>query len=173
MNLVIDANVFKGFYQESVLELTVERTSLTGSTIELFDADDKIIYLDEGTQIETEWRKVVCPEWFNAWLIYSIEAGNIINIPTNNQEAILKALRTKGFPSSGDKWYIRTAVSLTDANHEVKFITEDMDFYDPTKKNVNGSNRVNIMKSKSSTIRKHLLKKTGLSVMPVCEFNEL
>ncbi|MBP1015933.1 hypothetical protein J8628_03295 [Serratia fonticola] len=173
MNLVIDANIFKGFYQEFVLELSVNNTSLTGSTLKLFDADDKIIYMDEGTQIENEWRNVVCPEWFNAWLIDSIEAGNVINIPISNQETILNALKTKGFPSTGDKWYIRTAVSLIDENHEVNFITEDLDFYDPTKKNLKGPKRISTMKSKSSVVRKHLFKKTGLFVMPVCEFNEL
>ncbi|MBA0179900.1 hypothetical protein H0251_09670 [Pectobacterium carotovorum] len=173
MNLVIDANVFKGFYQEYVLELPEHDTSLTGSTLKLFDANNKIIYMDEGTQIENEWRRVVCPEWFDAWLIGELEAGHVVNIPTKNQEIILNALKKQGFPSSGDKWYVRTAVTLKEEQDEVNFITEDIDFYDPTKKSLKNAKRVCIMKSKSSTIRKYLSKKTGLIVMPVCEFNDL
>ncbi|UCP82114.1 hypothetical protein [Pectobacterium versatile] len=173
MNLVIDANIFKGFYQEYVLDLPEHDTSLTGSTLKLFDANNKIIYMDEGTQIENEWRRVVCPEWFDAWLIGELEAGHVVNITIKNQELILNALKKQGFPSSGDKWYIRTAVTLKEEQGEVNFITEDIDFYDPTKKSLKNTKRVCIMKSKSSTIRKYLSKNTGLTVMPVCEFNDL
>lgn len=173
MNLVIDANIFKGFYQETVLELNEDKISLTGSTLKLFDSENKTIYMDEGNQIESEWRNLVSPEWFNAWLIYELESGNVVNIPIENHETILKALKTKGFPSSGDKWYVRTAVTLAEQMDEAKFITEDMDFYDPKKKSLNAKARENVMRSKSSVIRKYLLKKASLIVIPVCEFNEL
>lgn len=172
MNLIVDANVFKGFYQEFVLELTEHETCLTASTLKLFDADDKTIYMDEGTHIENEWRNVVDRQWFDAWLIAELEAGHIINIRTENHEAALKALKNKGFPSSGDKWYVRTALTLKDTQGQVSFITEDLDFYDPTKKSARSGKRIDIMKSKSSAIRKYLSKATGLIVMPVCEFNE-
>ncbi|EOI6580335.1 hypothetical protein ACWCKR_002082 [Yersinia enterocolitica] len=170
MNLVVDANVFKGFYQETVLEMGPDKLEITGSPIGIFESDDKKIYVDDSKHIENEWRNVVDSEWFNAWYAVQIESLGIVETAIDNYQELIRALNKIGFPVGGDKWYIRTAKSVKENGLSITLITEDLDFYDPTKKMAKGAARLRILNSKSAVVRKYLAKKEDINISCVKEF---
>ncbi|MGP2543323.1 hypothetical protein [Yersinia sp. 2541 StPb PI] len=169
MDIVIDANVFKGFYQEEVLGMEVAQLEITASVLEVFRNDKFKIYVDDTVHIENEWRNVVDSEWFNAWYSDQIESLLINEITVNNHNDIIKSLSKIGFPVGGDKWYVRTAKSVQEMGTPTILLTEDIDFYDPTKKTAKGAARLKILKSKSSPVRKYLRKNVDIEVNSVEE----
>jgi len=141
MELVVDAHIVCGFFKENVLQID---SDLTESAIFLFNrvgAEDRI-YLDEGGQIENEWRQLVGREWFDIWLAELLRNGHAVQIPVEPCQLLKRKLNKLGFPTGGsrDIWYIRTAKAIVDINDHrfpdrdtpIAFIiSEDLDFHEP------------------------------------------
>jgi len=173
MNLVIDANIFAGYYKESVIGLN--DNNLTSSTIPIFNRlgiNDKC-YFDCDGMICLEWKSLAEPEWFDVWYADSLRDAKIVEIQAESCVALKKTLRLKGFPSSKDIWYIRTCKGVKDRNSSIFLITEDLDFYDPAKKNCPHKTRIKILKASSGEVAKHLKKKENILVKSVIKYNEI
>jgi hypothetical protein len=135
----VDANVFKGYYTESVLN-TVD-PNLTGSVLPVFEVlgSRYRLFLDDGGQIKSEWLNVVGDDqWLNAWLSEKLVFDHVrlINVKVSAAQPLLKTLRSSGFPKSKDKWYIRTAFSARQYSSSGKsyLLSEDLDYYSPRNK---------------------------------------
>lgn len=139
-SLVIDANVFSAFVLEH-LNGTLN-TDRTASPVAIFDllGVKAVAFLDEGGQIEQEWRNLVtfAPEWFSEWLADSIADGRIYEIESSRDAQLKKRYRALGFPNTTDIWYIKTAHGLRGLCHQSRpfLVAEDIDFYDPKSKHV-------------------------------------
>lgn len=164
MSVVVDANVFKGFFQISVIGL---KSELSADPTPLFLGEYRIA-LDDGGKIEAEWEGVVEREWFRAWIIDAYDQGLVSNYSPIVCALTKRELVKLGFPrDSKDIWYVRTAMAI--APH-VNLVSEDMDFYDPKKKALSGSARKKVLLSKGSPVRRFLDKERDISVSCVEEF---
>lgn len=136
MEVVIDAQVVKGYFQEAVLGMVDSETELTGSAIPLFkrlSTADKA-FVDNRKQIEAEWGRVVGDrEWFRAWYIGMLDSEAVLEIAVDTCNSLLKTLQQKaGFPNTTrDVWYVRVAVSVVQKYGTAVIISEDMHFFDP------------------------------------------
>ena len=137
-SIVIDANVFHSFAQESILG--IPNGERTASALPLFQGLGTrcIAFLDSGGQIEAEWSKLArfASEWFEAWLAASFADGRIYEVEPSPDPQLVKRYRQIGFPGGKDIWYIKTAHGLVTLCQRSKpcLVAEDIDFYDPTKK---------------------------------------
>lgn len=143
-SLVIDANVFGAFAMEQMTGTsTIDRTA---SPITIFDmlGNRAVAFLDEGGQIEREWRNLVtfAPEWFSEWLADSLADGRIYEIAPSSDPQLIKRYQALGFPDTTDIWYIKTAHGLSRlCNRNRPFlVSEDIDFYDPKSKYIKNKN---------------------------------
>lgn len=139
-NVVVDANVFRAFYEED-LGLGSPRPERTGPASEIFDfsTDEANVFLDDGGQIEFEWRKQCYggEEWFDAWLSENLANGKINLVSVTSFNLAAKKCHNKGFPAgSKDIWYIKTAYAANEYGVAKRtfLVSEDIDFYDPSKK---------------------------------------
>jgi hypothetical protein len=159
-NMVIDANVFKAIYEEDI-GLPSPRPERTASAGTIFCANKmhRLAFIDDGHQVEQEWRDQ-CPagqEWFDAWLAENFANGKIILVNAKEQTKSASKIFQHGFPkSSRDIWYVRIAYAAREYRKEfdTSLITEDIDFFDPTKKK--DKNKSKVIKSGSGPIAKHL-----------------
>ena len=172
MEIVIDAEIVKGYYEEVVLEIA---PALTGEPSMIFNRvgpKDRAC-LDAGGQIEHEWRGLVSPEWFEPWYARLLIEGKAITLPVNTCPTLRRKLEQQGgFPrGSKDFWYIRTAKAVVDRSGRGIIISEDMDFHDPTKKMSDGVRRDRIMRAGNGPVAK-LLKKEQIIVKCVAGYLE-
>ena len=140
--------------------------------------------MDEGGQIEQEWRQLVDPEWLNAWLAELLinDSARVITVETCHP--LKKKVATLGFPTKGregrDFWYIRTAKAVVDFYKQAVpdkktelavIISEDLDFYEPQQKGkLRGEERLAILHAKQSTIGRYLLKHERIKVRCVASY---
>lgn len=150
--IVIDANVFKGFYMEEVLGSS--NTDLTDSTLPIISSLGVRyqLILDTGNKIQTEWLMVVHnDEWLTEWLAKKLINGqaSVVPVSAKQGQGSLKKLHSMGFPKSRDVWYIRTAAaSQTYCNAKsATLLSEDLDFYAPKRKSqLSGKSRREFLK---------------------------
>lgn len=170
MNLVIDANVFRAFYEEEVLGYPPPRPGRTASPASIFASLSKgaFTYIDSGQQIEHEWRNV-CKggeEWFDGWLAEAFATGGVTPLEINNKRIVEQQYRKIGFPFKGrDIWYVRVSVSLSSAcsTNNAYLVSEDIDFFDPALKK--DAHREKCIQNGTGPVAKQL-KKDG--VMACC-----
>lgn len=162
--MIVDANVFKGFY-----EATLGRPhALHGCPIKLLASatPENPIHQDTGQMIESEWRKLVDPEWFNSWLADQFTSGNITLTDTIIDNGLEKNLYTKGFPKSKDIWYVRLGLGVVSRTQsKCQLFSEDIDFYDPSMKNCTSKKRTKTLTTGSGPIAKILKKQ---QIHPCC-----
>lgn len=174
MGIVVDANIIKNYYDETVIGIA---HSLTESARNILEDDERVyvILIDEGGNIEHEWQSPVDENWFKEWYYSKLVSGQIEIISVSNCSALCKSLYGIGFPKGKrDIWYIRTANASLKYQDKGWIISEDIDFYNPKqKKNLTGKKRIKCMKSCKSPVRKHLLKNENIEVMCVEEFISL
>ena len=168
MPRVIDANVLKEYYQETVLELS---GSLTGSVKLVFERDG-VIYVDEGGQIEAEWASVVDRDWFEVWYSRQLVEDKIRELSVACFPELGKQLKILGFPhGSKDIWYVRTAKQCKAAGIDpCLLVSEDLDFFDPTRKAASGAARRTILEDKNAPIKRMLRNSESILVHCVIEF---
>lgn len=143
-SLVIDANVFSAFAMEQIAG--IPNTDRTASPLKIFDllGDKAVAFLDEGGQIEREWKNLVtfASEWFSEWLADSLADGRIYEIAPSSDPQLVKRYRALGFPNTTDIWYIKTAhgLCLLCNRNRPFLVSEDIDFYDPKSKQIKNKN---------------------------------
>jgi hypothetical protein len=171
MLFIIDANIFYGYYKETVLEL--DDNDLTDSPVKLFNnlGKDFILCFDRTGHIKNEWEKCGGVEWFNAWYSKILIEGKAYEIDPINDPTLYKKLKQLGFPDSNDIWYIKTAKSVVANQGETEFISEDMDFYSPNEKKCGCSRRLRIINNGIGPVCKFLRKKESIYVKSVLTFN--
>lgn len=174
MNLVIDANIVKGFYETSVLG--IEDIHLTGSPLFIFQRLTRHdhAFLDDQGHIKHEWRNVVDPEWFDVWFARLLAQDILSLIPVQSFSKLRKQLGTMGFPTKGSKdfWYIKTAKSVVlDFDHAI-LLSEDLDFHDPSVKGQSSSRRQKILTDGNGHIAKLLQKRESIFVMCVVYYQQ-
>jgi hypothetical protein len=138
MNIVVDANVFDGYYRQDVLG---EKAKCRGNPEALFArlGQEDYALIDDRGMIEGEWssRAPRDQEWFNHWLAERFAAGDIGVVEIEMCEVLLSKLKNDcGFPKeSRDKWYVRTAhTQAGESGQAVAIVTDDVDFFEPSAK---------------------------------------
>lgn len=159
--MLIDANVFNGFFQFDIgLPHTLQGCP---NTLMATVTPSHPVHHDDGGVIEHEWRRVVDPDWFDAWLVSSLQSGLIqYQGPTKNV-SVEKQLMNKGFPTGRDIIYVRVGLSVVASKGSCAFFTEDIDFYDPKMKGCKATTRKKILQAASGPVCK-VLSKVGLVV---------
>lgn len=134
MGIIVDANIIKNYYDETVIE---KGHSLTASARHILEDDGRAytIFIDEDGNIEHEWRSPVDENWFKEWYYAKLVSGQIKIIAVSNCSTLCKSLYTLGFPKGKrDIWYIRTAKASLNFQDKGWIISEDIDFYNPKQK---------------------------------------
>ena len=170
MAVVVDAQILKGHFQESVLGIDHD---LTGSPNPIFDHTFRIdaLHVDAGGQVAQEWRSVVEPEWFDAWYVDQVRDGFICEIDAKAEKQLKKDLSNLGFPATGrDIWYARLCNSAAEAKGFCFFVSEDLDFYQPGAKGGDAKRRQKILREELGAVRKYLKKERSIHVKPVVNF---
>lgn len=170
MAVVVDAQILKGFFQESVLEID---HGLSASPQLVFDAEFRRypIFVDDQGTIVQEWRSVVEPEWFDTWFTDQIRDGVICEIDAAAEKQLKKALSNLGFPATGrDIWYARTCNSAAKVNGFCVLVSEDLDFYQPSEKGCSAARREKLLLTESGNVRKFFRKERSILVKPVARF---
>lgn len=169
MELVIDAQIIGWFYQSTERS---KGTPCTGSPEELMSrlGSQDIAVLDAGKQIEREWRAKADPEWFDAWLAERFSVGDIIEASVGTHGELIRRLRSEcGFPQGGgDKWYVRTAKTRTDADSKVCIVSEDLDFFHPKAKGGAGNRDEILAKCKGCVVK--ILKSENVKTASVAAY---
>ncbi len=173
MKLVIDANVIKAYFMESVLEIDGE---LTGSTLPIFERFKGIdqVFLDESGQIKHEWREPIDKEWFDAWYPELLLNGAAFEISVKTEHQLRNRLESAcGFQRGNkDFWYIKTAKSVAEVYSEAFLISEDIDLHEPSEKKATGDYRRTILLSGSGKVVK-LLRKECISMHCVASYLDI
>lgn len=162
--MIIDANVFCGFFQYQIdrphcLLGCPNKLMLSLST-------QNPVYHDLDGIIEHEWRNLVDRDWFDVWLATSLQSGIVQYQGSVKDPSIESKIKAKGFPTGRDIVYVRVGLGLVKSQGTCNFFTEDLDFYDPTKKGGTAEARKKILKKSSGPVAK-ILTKTGLAVLCV------
>jgi hypothetical protein len=170
MGLVVDAQVVKGYFQESVLGAPNE---LTASAIPVFDPAFRghVIYIDDRGTLQYEWRSAVEPEWFDIWFADLIRDGAISEYPAPADRNLRDQLGNLGFPATGrDIWYARLSCAISAWVGFCVLISEDLDFYEPREKGCSSKRRRQILYSEAGHVRKYFKKKRAVLVKSVERF---
>lgn len=170
MELVIDANILKGYFEETQIGSSPELTHSPQALFQRLGKGDTG-YLDEGGQIQHEWRNVVDPEWFDKWYRDLLRQDGLSLIPVKPYPALRSSLGKLGFPNKGrDIWYVRTAKAVYEAFDSVVLVSEDLDFYNPKEKKGDHQRRLKILLAGNGPVVKHLRKE---KIDVVCVANYL
>ena len=134
MGIVVDANIIKSYYDETVIGIA---HSLTESARHILDDEYRVyeIFTDEGVNIEHEWRSPVDENWFKEWYYSKLISGQIKIITVCNCPTLCLSLYRMGFPKGKrDIWYIRTAKASLKHQGKGFIVSEDIDFFNPKQK---------------------------------------
>jgi hypothetical protein len=164
LNVVVDAQVI-GWYLAELRGATTPATHPPSALIDSLSVRD-IAFLDEGAQIESEWRRTTDPEWFDQWFGDLLARGGAVIIPVRPASALLRTLqRDYGFPRSRDAWYINTAAAANTDTEAVAIVSEDLDFYEPrAKRGCTPARRIRIISQASGNVARYLRREAGIEV---------
>jgi hypothetical protein len=170
MGLIVDSNVVKGYYQDTVLG---KGHDLTESPRLVFDQEFRkhLIYLDNKQVVWSEWKAAVKDEWFDIWYANLLRDDVIREIPAAAEKNFRKELTNFGFPFTGrDIWYARVANAVSENFGFAILISEDLDFYEPKEKGCKSARRNDILLKELGSLRKHLKKQRNIQVKAVARF---
>lgn len=154
---VVDANAIHAFQKERIsASLGPAHEGVTRILTE------HCIALDEGELCYTEWLACAAgtaPYNLADWVADELVAGRIqlFQLADNTCRRKLSAY---GLPQSDHKW-----VRLAIGSGGKKLVTEDVDFFDPTKKTAPAAAKARIKHARSGACAKSLKKDFGVSVM--------
>lgn len=159
--MIIDANIFQGYFQADIGSMH----NLFGCPKALVNSasQENPIYHDLGRIIESEWRNLVEPEWFEGWLAGALASGLIAILNAPHDNAIEKKVSAQGFPKSKDVVYIRLGACIAKSMGACNFYTEDMDFYDPSLKGCAAKTRKRLITTSAGPVAK-ILRKHSINV---------
>jgi hypothetical protein len=164
MSVAIDANIVKALFQESTRGSHAASASPADIFAELATEQFRIA-VDSGGQMLNEWMSCTNSEWFEAWYGDFVGQANVVQVTPGRHTEVLRHMRsTLGFPTSRDVWLVRTACTEA-ADYEVAILlSDDLDFFDPTKKSAGARVRTELLQGgRRAPVRKYL-KKHGVSV---------
>ena len=156
--VVIHANVFKGYYEKIV---GGRPSSLTACPSQLFEklGTELVVYVDQGEHIKQEWQDLVDRQWFTEWYTSMLLSGHILFINRLIKTEIRTNLIKHGFPKNSKDWvYIWVACAVITREGFCTLVTEDLDFYDPSKKRCAAKLRRKILLASSGNVAKYLRK---------------
>jgi hypothetical protein len=167
--VVIDAQLLAGLYRETIVG---EAPAYSAATTDLFArlGSEDLGYMDRDGVIESEYRALVDPDWFDAWLGDRLQAGDFVISAGRRCPALLKILVVQhGFPRrSKDCRYIELCCGVVEATGEwTALISEDLDFYEPKAKAANSSYRQRVLASGRGPVARHLKKHEMIAVRTV------
>lgn len=164
--IVIDANVFAGYYRYIIGRAC---DPLTNCPSALFDklGVEYFGYLDDGFLIQGEWQRQADYEWFEAWLASQLTSGALQYVSPRRDAGVEKQLANRGFPKTGDIKYVWTALGTMQTSDGCILASEDLDFYDPKKKSGSSKTRAAIIRNHRGPVRSYLKKELSLEVLPV------
>lgn len=158
----VDANAIHKFQEERIRD----ESGLAHACIEAITAND-CIALDEGGLCLQEW--IECaggkfPFALTDWVADQAVIGKIRYYPlvSNN---VRKHLLSLGLPNKDHKW-----VRLAIGSEGRIIVTNDVDFFDPTKKNASSASKQEVKAKGSGPCSKALLKEYGVTVRCVDAF---
>lgn len=161
-DVVIDANIFKSYY-EALINGTA--TVLTSCPKKIFDNlgvdHDYVGYLDEGGIIKHEWENLVDRQWFDAWFGDMLVLAHLELVTPYRDNGLESKLYSIGFPHGRDMIYVRVSRQVVNQRNRCTFITEDLDFFDPTQKQSSAKTRQKILLSSFGSVNK-VLRKHGV-----------
>jgi len=171
MDIVIDANVFEGFYKEAILHK--DDHQLTDSPTKIFKrlGQEDITFFDIDGHIRSEWRNLVAPEWFDVWYPDLLLGGCAYEISVESCYQLRNQLRKLGFHCKKDFWYIKTAKSIRNDNIPI-IITEDLDFFNPKMKKCNSKTRQKLLSNSCGPIANFLCKNENIKINSVWTYNK-
>jgi hypothetical protein len=171
MELVIDAQIVKSYFMESVLD---KKSELTETTLPVFNrlGSSDHVYLDSDGQIQHEWKNLVDPTWFDEWYYQLLLHGAAHEISVKDCKLILRALKQYGFPVHGnrDGWYIKTAKAVSEKFGRSIILSEDMHFFEPSEKASTGVRRRKILVCCKGKVAKHLRNREQIQVHCVASY---
>lgn len=169
MGVVVDAQVVKGFFLESVLG---QPNELTGSAALLFDSTFRRhpIFVDDSGIMQHEWRSLVEPEWFDAWFADLLRDGDVFEIRGVNNKHLRRKLQDMGFPTGRDIRYVNVSVAVCNRTGFCLLVSEDLHFYEPREKSASAERRAEILMTCGGRIARHLRKTQSIWVQPVARF---
>lgn len=171
MEIVIDAEIAKGYYEEAVLS---KEDGLTASTLPLFNriGVHDMVHFDSGGHIKAEWKALVDPMWFDAWYPGLLISGGAFEIDVETCYMTINTLKTYGFPDSKDVWYVRTAKAVVDTHGKSVLISEDIHFFDPSMGACSGKARKKILIGRKGKVCRFLTGKEKIEVHCVASYLE-
>jgi len=153
---VVDANVMNSFQRERLHEDdTVASEAIAHATT------DNYIVLDEGGQCQQEWLDCAggsYPLHLQDWLA-DMMVTQQIRLARLCADSMHKELNNLGIPKKDHKW-----VRLAIGSSSNIILTDDIDLFDPTKKNSSSSNIANIKAKCAGPVSKYLKKRHGICV---------
>lgn len=172
MEIVIDAQVVCGYFQETVQEREPTLSGRPSVAFQRLGGQDQV-FLDGSGHIQHEWSSLVPSEWFDAWYANLLRDGAAALIPTQTCAALRKELWQLGFPKkSRDNWYVRTASAVADHHGRATIITEDMHFYAPKEKVCPASRRIKILRSGDGPVARCLGRRANIAVLCLATYCE-
>lgn len=168
---IVDANVIKAYYHQ-INDLSRE---ITLDPAHFIEADQVRLIIDIDGHIKQEWDNVVGGEWLSGWYNANLISDKIQQIIITDDCRPLKQRLVKqcGFPNSKDIWYIKTAKSNADTDNVNIIVSEDMDFFDPTKKKtLSGSKRLAQLRKNNNPVQKEI-RGEGFSILCIQQADEL
>lgn len=158
MNVIIDAQLVAGYYREVEVG---EAPAFSASTVTLLNRLGVVDqgFVDTGGVLEQEYRDVVDPDWFEAWYAQRLAEGHFEEVDAPPCPDLIRCLVVScGFPrGSKDRHYIALAAAVSGGKRDPSsLITEDLDFYDPTQKQVAHKRRMRILQKQTGCVAKEL-----------------
>lgn len=145
MEVVIDAQVVIGYFDETVREVAHRLTESAVSLINRLGVED-CMYIDERGMLEYEYADKTGQEWLNAWIGDLLRDGGAQVVPARPHQALERRLAEVGFPvNSRDKWYVRVARSVVEVFGSSHLVSEDLHFFAPREKGSAGRNRRDVI----------------------------
>lgn len=157
LNIVIDANVFKSYYEAVVHNTT---SLLTGCPKKVFDNLGVLYlgYIDEAGIIKHEWENLVDRQWFDAWYGEMLILSHLNFIEPYRDNGLESKITSYGFPAGRDINYVRVSRQVAEQQKYCIFITEDLDFFDPPHKKSSEKTRTKILMGSLGNVNKTLRK---------------
>ncbi len=155
--LIVDANVFKSYYDVLIKNIT---SSLTACPTKIFEnlgtTDAYVMYLDTTGIIKQEWSNLVDYQWFNIWYADKLILAHFELVEPCKDNGLETKLTADGFPRKGRDWtYIRVTRQVANQQQCI-LATEDIDFYEPSQKGCPAKTRRKILLSSSGKVAKTL-----------------
>ena len=155
--VTVDANVMKKFNRDFLAHEDSSLTILIEQTLTLHG-----IVIDIGDKVQHEWFTQCPSALFKEWFVQNMKLGRIRMVKPFIAEQHKRELLTKlGFPKRG---YDLTYVAVANVTQKRYIVTEDIDFFDPTKKHAENQTKEKIKRERSGPVCRYLRREMGIVV---------